>query len=58
MWEYKLTQDESDTIHGPFTTEQMSKKADNGDFKDNVFVRKVGDERFYSSARIDFDLYL
>jgi CD2 antigen cytoplasmic tail-binding protein 2 len=58
MWEYKLTQDEGDTVHGPFTTEQMSKKAENGDFKENVFVRKIGDERFYSSARIDFDLYL
>lgn len=58
MWEYRLTQNEDDAVLGPFTTEQMSKKADNGDFKENVFVRKVGDERFYSSARIDFDLYL
>lgn len=56
MWEYKMTQNEDDEIQGPFTTEQMSKKADNGDFK--VFVRKVGEERFYSSARIDFELYL
>ena len=58
MWEYKLTQNEDDEILGPFTTEQMSKKADDGDFKENVFVRKVGEERFYSSARIDFELYL
>ncbi|CRK98860.1 CLUMA_CG011921, isoform A [Clunio marinus] len=58
MWEYKITQNETDPIFGPFTTEQMSKKADNGEFKENVYVRKVGDERFYSSARIDFDLYL
>lgn len=58
MWEYKLTQSENDPILGPFSTEQMSKKADDGEFKENVFVRKVGDERFYSSARIDFDLYL
>jgi CD2 antigen cytoplasmic tail-binding protein 2 len=58
MWEYKLTQDDNAAILGPFTTEQMSKKSDNGDFKENVFVRKIGDERFYSSARIDFDLYL
>jgi CD2 antigen cytoplasmic tail-binding protein 2 len=57
MWEYKLTQNEDDAVLGPFSTEQMSKKADNGDLQ-NVFVRKVGDERFYSSARIDFDLYL
>lgn len=58
MWEYKLTQSEDGDILGPFTTEQMSKKADDGDFKGNVFVRKVGEERFYSSARIDFELYL
>lgn len=58
MWEYKLTQDENDKILGPFTTEQMQTKADNGDFKESVFVRKVGEGRFYSSARIDFDLYL
>lgn len=58
MWEYKLTQDENDKILGPFTTEQMQMKVDNGDFKESVFVRKIGDDRFYSSARIDFDLYL
>jgi CD2 antigen cytoplasmic tail-binding protein 2 len=58
MWEYKMTQSEDDAVLGPFSTEEMSKKADNGDFKEHVFVRKVGDERFYSSKRIDFDLYL
>lgn len=58
MWEYKLTQDENAEVLGPFTTEQMQRKVDNGDFKDNVFCRKIGDERFYSSSRIDFDLYL
>ncbi|KAG5679707.1 hypothetical protein PVAND_009257 [Polypedilum vanderplanki] len=58
MWEYKLTSDENDKVLGPFTTEQMQIKVENGDFKESVFVRKVGDDRFYSSARIDFDLYL
>lgn len=58
LWEYKMTQDESAEIHGPFTTEQMQKKVDNGDFKTAVFCRKIGDERFYNSSRIDFDLYL
>lgn len=58
MWEYKIGQGDEEVVHGPFTTQQMSSKADNGDFKENVFVRKVGDERFYSSARVDFDLYL
>lgn len=58
MWEYKLTQDEDAEVHGPFTTEQMQKKVDNGDFKTPVFCRKKGDDRFYTSSRIDFDLYL
>jgi CD2 antigen cytoplasmic tail-binding protein 2 len=58
MWEYKLTQDENEKLIGPFSTLEMQKKVDNGDFKDNVFVRKVGESNFYSSARVDFDLYL
>lgn len=58
-WEFKYTQDDNAEIHGPFSTLEMMKKVDNGDFKDkNVFCRKVGDDRFYSSSRIDFDLYL
>jgi CD2 antigen cytoplasmic tail-binding protein 2 len=58
MWEYKMTQDDDAVVHGPFTTEQMQKKVENGDFKTAVFCRKIGDERFYTSSRIDFDLYL
>jgi CD2 antigen cytoplasmic tail-binding protein 2 len=58
MWEYKLTQDENEKVLGPFSTQEMQKKVDNGDFKTSVFVRKIGEERFYSSARIDFELYL
>lgn len=59
MWEYK-EQQEADQIHGPFSTEQMQKYADEGRFSSGAFVRKVGaeDSRFYSAARIDFDLYL
>lgn len=58
MWEYKISQEDDAEILGPFTTEQMQKKSDNGDFKAAVFCRKIGDERFYNSSRIDFDLYL
>lgn len=57
MWEVKVKADD-ENILGPFNTLTMSKKADNGDFKDGAVVRKVGDERFYSAARIDFELYL
>lgn len=57
-WEYKWK--DSDTeIHGPHTTEQMLNWSNDGHFKDGVVVRKVGeDTKFYSSNRIDFDLYL
>lgn len=58
MWEYKKTQEDNAEIFGPFNTIEMMKKVDNGEFKDNVFCRKIGDDRFYSSSRIDFDLYL
>jgi CD2 antigen cytoplasmic tail-binding protein 2 len=57
MWEYKMKA-EDEKIQGPFTTFIMSKKAENGDFKDGAVARKVGDERFYSASRIDFELYL
>ncbi|XP_058115859.1 CD2 antigen cytoplasmic tail-binding protein 2 homolog [Anopheles ziemanni] len=59
MWEYKEQQD-AEAVHGPFTTEQMQKYADEGRFSSGAFVRKVADDdaRFYSAARIDFDLYL
>lgn len=59
MWEYKEQQD-AEQVHGPFTTEQMQKYADEGRFGSGAFARKVdsADSRFYSAARIDFDLYL
>ncbi|XP_035892813.1 CD2 antigen cytoplasmic tail-binding protein 2 homolog [Anopheles stephensi] len=59
MWEYKEQQD-GETVLGPYTTEQMQKFADEGRFSSGAFVRKVDsdDARFYSAARIDFDLYL
>ncbi|XP_058055197.1 CD2 antigen cytoplasmic tail-binding protein 2 homolog [Anopheles bellator] len=59
MWEYKEQQD-TETVHGPFTTEQMQTYAEEGRFGNGAFVRKVDsdDARFYSAARIDFDLYL
>uniref|UniRef100_A0A182WF89 GYF domain-containing protein n=1 Tax=Anopheles minimus TaxID=112268 RepID=A0A182WF89_9DIPT len=59
MWEYKEQQDD-ETVLGPYTTEQMQKFADDGRFTSGAFVRKVdsNDARFYSAARIDFDLYL
>lgn len=59
MWEYKEKQD-AEKVHGPFTTEQMQRYAEDGRFNSGAFVRKVNsdDSRFYSAARIDFELYL
>lgn len=57
MWEYKWTQGDPE-LHGPFTSLQMMQWSDDGFFKDGVMCRKVkkgGD--FYSSKRIDFELY-
>ena len=59
MWEYKDKMDD-EKILGPFTSEQMLKYSNEGKFKDGAVVRKVGaeDSKFYSLARIDFDLYI
>ncbi|XP_058464225.1 CD2 antigen cytoplasmic tail-binding protein 2 homolog [Malaya genurostris] len=59
MWEYKEQQN-ADKILGPFTTEQMQQYAEEGRFSSGAFARKLGseDSRFYSAARIDFELYL
>jgi CD2 antigen cytoplasmic tail-binding protein 2 len=64
FWEYKVNQ-ETEEILGPFSSEQMQQKVESGEFKQSVFVRKViknrceqDDAKFYSSSRMDFDLYI
>lgn len=59
-WEFKWKQDADAEVFGPFATEQMQNWVSDGYFKDGVHVRKVGaeDSKFYSSNRIDFELYL
>lgn len=58
MWEFKWNA-EDDKILGPHSTAQMIKWAREKYFKDGVMVRKCGgdDSRFYTSNRIDFELY-
>lgn len=56
-WEFKWKQ-EDEKVHGPFTTEQMQNWVEDDYFKSGVYVRKTGDESFYTSSRIDFELYL
>lgn len=57
MWEFKWDKDD-EKIEGPNTTEQMQKWVEEGYFKKPVWVRRTGQEQFYSSSRIDFELYL
>jgi len=57
-WEFKWKQNDID-LQGPYSTEQMLKWSQQKYFKEGVYVRKIGDiGNFYSSNRIDFDLYL
>ncbi|XP_030384362.1 CD2 antigen cytoplasmic tail-binding protein 2 homolog [Scaptodrosophila lebanonensis] len=57
MWEFKWKQDDEE-LQGPFNTEKMFNWSQGNYFKSGVYVRKVGESNFYSSKRIDFDLYL
>ncbi|KAK9507392.1 hypothetical protein O3M35_007257 [Rhynocoris fuscipes] len=57
MWEYK-TDENSEEIKGPFTSQQMDKWAQSGHFGKGVLVRKCGTDVFYTSNRMDFDLYI
>lgn len=57
-WEFKWKETDTD-IYGPYNTEQMQKWVTDGYFKDGVLVRKSGsDAPFYTSNRVDFELYL
>ena len=58
MWEYKWEDKDGEEIHGPYSSSDMLKWTEDDYFKDGVYCRKVGsDSQFYSSKRIDFDLY-
>lgn len=58
LWEFKWKENDVN-LQGPYNTKQMHKWSKSGYFKNGVYVRKVGDlTNFYSSSRIDFDLYI
>ncbi|XP_023296251.2 CD2 antigen cytoplasmic tail-binding protein 2 homolog [Lucilia cuprina] len=58
LWEFKWNENDT-TLQGPFNTKQMLKWSNDGYLKNGVYVRKVGEQsNFYTSNRIDFDLYL
>ncbi|KAJ8952945.1 hypothetical protein NQ318_006562 [Aromia moschata] len=57
IWEFKWKIDDEE-IHGPYATSQMIKWAKENYFKGGVMVRKKGESsNFYTSNRIDFELY-
>ncbi|OQR76050.1 CD2 antigen cytoplasmic tail-binding protein 2-like [Tropilaelaps mercedesae] len=58
MWEYKWDDADSSKVYGPYSSEDMLAWREQGYFGDGVYVRKVNEEKFYSSKRIDFDLYI
>lgn len=58
-WEFKWEDKNDAAIHGPFSNDQMIKWNSDGYFEKGVYVRQSGkqDSRFYTSKRIDFELY-
>jgi len=61
MWEYKWEDTNDAEIHGPFSSLQMLEWTNENYFPDGVLVRKTSsapDGAFYSSRRIDFELYV
>ncbi|KAG8191248.1 hypothetical protein JTE90_003261 [Oedothorax gibbosus] len=60
MWEFKWEAAEDAKIYGPYPTMQMQQWVEEKYFEDGVMVRQVGkqNKEFYSSKRMDFELYL
>ena len=57
-WEYKWKEDDEE-IHGPFTSSEMQQWVEDDYFPDGVLCRKAGATgQFYSSRRVDFELYI
>lgn len=57
-WEFKWNQNDEE-VSGPHSTQQMHKWSTEGYFKTGVWVRKHGeDSQFYTSNRMDFELYM
>ncbi|XP_057370319.1 CD2 antigen cytoplasmic tail-binding protein 2 homolog [Daphnia carinata] len=59
QWEFKWKQEDDSEVHGPHSTAEMLDWVNQGYFESGVWVRRVGQQGdFYTSRRIDFDLYL
>lgn len=59
QWEFKWENDDAAEIHGPHSSGEMQDWVNQGYFESGVWVRRVGQQGdFYTSRRIDFELYL
>lgn len=59
QWEFKWENNEKAEVHGPHSSSEMLDWVNQGYFESGVWVRRVGQQGdFYTSRRIDFDLYL
>lgn len=58
-WYYKWKDEEDAETYGPYSSAQMLDWTNQGYFPDGVYVRRaeVEDSKYYTSKRIDFDLY-
>lgn len=58
-WLLKWEDKEDAEVHGPFSNDQMIQWSDSGYFDKGAWVCQVGkqDSKFYSTRRIDFELY-
>ena len=59
-WEFKWENVDEAKVYGPHSTLEMQKWVDDGYFADGVWVRRSDqpEAQFYTSKRVDFDLYL
>lgn len=60
MWEFKWENADDAKVYGPHPSAEMQRWVDDGYFSDGVWVRRADqpDAQFYSSKRVDFELYL
>lgn len=58
-WEFKWEDKDDAPVYGPHSSQEMLSWVNEGYFSDGVFVRQCGkpDSTFYSSKRVDFELY-
>ncbi|PAV74767.1 hypothetical protein WR25_11802 [Diploscapter pachys] len=57
MWEYKEDDGNATKVQGPFTSEQMAQRQQNGKLAQKGVARRVSTSEFHPVARIDFDIY-